>query len=203
MTRTRTPARSRGRRLPPPRRRPARRWPAWAALGGVALVVALMLLAAGGSPNQPEEGPAPRFSLAATDGGQVSLDDYRGRNVVLYFNEGVGCDACFYQMVELEKHGDHLADAGLTVVPVAVNPAGAVRQEMERFGLTTPFLVDPDRRVSAAYGTIGTGHHADLPGHSFVLVDGTGRLRWRGDYPGMFVPPDELIASAAGAAGRS
>lgn len=155
--------------------------------------VGVLLLAARGPTTRKERGAAPAFSLPSTDGRQVSLTDYRGRNVLLYFNEGVGCDICFTQLAELERHGDHLRSAGLEVLPVAVNPAAAVRQEMDRFGIRTPYLVDADRRVSAAYDTIGKGHHADLPGHSFVLVDGAGQLQWRGDYPTMYVSADQLI----------
>jgi peroxiredoxin len=137
---------------------------------------------------------APAFTLSSTDGRSVSLSDYGGRDVLLYFNEGVGCDACFYQMAELEKSGRQLAAKGLTVLPIVVNPAGDVRQEIARFGLRTPFLIDADQRVSNAYGVVGTGMHANLPGHSFVLVDGSGRIRWRGDFPSMFVSTNQLLA---------
>jgi peroxiredoxin len=38
---------------------------------------------------------APGFTLTATNGTTVSLASYRGRDVVLYFSEGAGCEACF------------------------------------------------------------------------------------------------------------
>ncbi len=137
---------------------------------------------------------APAFTLTSTDGRPVSLSDYRGRDVLLYFNEGVGCDACFYQMADLEKNGQQLAANGLTVLPIVVNPADVVRGEIARFGLRTPFLIDANEQVSNAYGVVGTGMHENLPGHSFVLVDGSGRIRWRGDFPSMFVSTNQLLA---------
>ena len=137
---------------------------------------------------------APAFTLASTAGDTVSLSDFRGRDVLLYFSEGVGCDSCFYQMAELEKNAAKLSASGLAVVPIVVNPAGLVRAEMERFGLTTPFLIDSDESVSNAYGVVGTGMHANLPGHSFVLVDDSGRIAWRGDYPSMFVNTNQLVS---------
>ena len=145
---------------------------------------------------------APAFELASTDGKSVSLADHRGHDVVLYFSEGVGCDACFYQQAKIEAEQQRFTDAGLTVVPVVVNSAADVRRELDRFGLTTPFLLDSDRRVSAAYDTIGRGHHADLPGHSFVVVDGDGNMRWRMDEPSMFVEPARLVEGAVAALGR-
>jgi len=150
--------------------------------------------------DQPTEAalgsPAPGFELASTDGGTVSLADHRGHDVLLYFSEGVGCDACFYQQAMIEADGQRFADADITVVPIVVSPAADVRRELERFGLATPFLIDPDRSVSTAYDTIGRGHHADLPGHSFVLVDGDGTMRWRIDEPSMYVEPSRLVERA-------
>jgi peroxiredoxin len=145
---------------------------------------------------------APPFSLASTTGATVSLADHRGHDVLLYFSEGVGCDACFYQQARIEAEQQTFDDAGLTIVPVVVNPAADVVRELDRFGLTTPFLIDSDRSVSDAYDTIGRGHHADLPGHSFVLVDRDGEMRWRLDEPAMFVEPATLVDGAVEALGR-
>ncbi|HEX6581791.1 MAG TPA: peroxiredoxin family protein [Actinomycetota bacterium] len=182
------------------------RWPsAWSLGIGVAVIgaVTAMLLASrspGSSEGAGDEAPA--FTLASTAGDPVSLADYRGQDVLLYFSEGAGCDSCFYQMADLEDNAAKLSASGLSVVPIVVNPADQVLAEMGRFGLTTPFLIDADRSVSDAYGVVGTGMHADLPGHSFVLVDGSGRIAWRGDYPSMFVSADQLL-SDIGAAGRA
>ncbi len=158
---------------------------------GVALLLTLGNRAPRGGAAQ---GDAPPFTLASTGGGSVSLSDYRGKDVLLYFNEGVGCDACFYQTVELEQHARDLSAAGLTVLPVVMNPAPDVQREMARFGIATPYLIDSDGSVSQAYGMLGKGMHANLPGHGFVLVDGSGRLRWRGEYPSMYVSTKDLLA---------
>jgi len=146
-------------------------------------------------------GQAPGFTLASTTGGSVSLSSYRGRDVLLYFSEGVGCDSCFYQMAELEKNANQLSAKGLTVLPIVVNPAADVQREMTRFGLKTPFLIDGDESVSNAYGVVGTGMHANLPGHSFILVDASGRIQWRKDYPSMFVTVPQLLAAIGSNAG--
>ena len=59
-------------------------------------------------------------------------------------------------------------------------------------GVRTPFLLD-DAAVSKAYGTIGKGMHAELPGHGFVLIDKTGKQRWYGEYPSMWLSPADLL----------
>lgn len=173
-------------------------------LVGGAVVVALVLLTVlAARADKPVastlDAGAAGFQLPSTDGTTVSLADHRGHNVLLYFNEGVGCDACFYQQARIEAEQQRFDDAELVVLPVVVNPAQQVAPELERFGLNTPYLIDADRRVSAAYDTIGRGHHADLPGHSFVLVDGNGKLRWRLDEPSMFVEPQRLVEGAQAA----
>ncbi len=137
---------------------------------------------------------APGFTLASTAGGNVSLASYRGHDVVLYFSEGVGCDACFYQMREFENHAAGLAAAGITVVPVVMNPASQVRAEMTAFGVRTPYLIDAAGSVSRAYGVLGEGMHAGLPGHGFVLIDARGTERWYGEYPSMYLSTAGLIA---------
>ena len=138
-------------------------------------------------------GAATDFTLASTAGGSVSLADYRGRNVLLYFNEGVGCDACFYQTAELERNADELANAGVTVLPIVMNPVADTAGELQRFGLSTPYLIDANGSVSRAYDMLGKGMHTHLPGHGFVLVDGSGEVRWTMEYPSMFVSAGELL----------
>jgi peroxiredoxin len=138
-------------------------------------------------------GAATDFTLASTAGGSVSLADYRGSDVLLYFNEGVGCDACFYQTAELETDG--FANAGLTLLPIVMNPVADTAAELQRFDLATPYLIDADGAVSRAYDMLGKGMHSHLPGHGFVLIDETGEVRWKMEYPSMFVSADDLLSA--------
>lgn len=135
---------------------------------------------------------APGFSLTSTAGERVSLTDYRGRDVLLYFNEGAGCGSCFQQMAAIEKERTAFESLGVTVLPIVMSTREQTTADMRRYGVRTPFLLD-DGRVAGAYGVLGKGMHAGLPGHSFVLVDGSGRQRWMGEYPSMWRPPTELL----------
>ncbi len=162
----------------------------------VAGVITAALLASSGSGalQRNTVRPAPGFTLTATDGKTVSLASYRGHDVVLYFNEGAGCDACFYQMREFAQHAAQLTRAGITILPIVMNPASQIRPELASFGLRTPYLIDATGSVSRAYGALGKGMHAGLPGHGFVLIDTRGAERWYGEYPSMYLTTAGLIA---------
>lgn len=174
----------------------AQTWGPWIAIAAVA-VLGLAIWKTGSKPAGgavAEAKTAPPFTLPATDGSTVSLSDFSGQNVLLYFSEGVGCDACFYQMTSLEKDAAVLKDAGISkVVPIVVNAMTDVKPTVEQFDLKTPWLVDADMSISAAYNVIGTGMHADLPGHSFVLVDASGQIKWQMAYPSMFASAQQLV----------
>ncbi|MCG7284748.1 peroxiredoxin family protein [Cellulomonas sp. ACRRI] len=136
-------------------------------------------------------GPAPDFTLQTTDGNSVTLSDFRGSPVILYFSEGAGCGSCLQQMGEIEKDAA-FADAGITVLPIVMNTAEQITADMKTYGVTTPFLLD-DGTVSKEYDTLGTGMHQGLPGHSFVLVDADGERVWSGNYPSMWLAPEALL----------
>jgi len=172
-------------------RRRRRGGAAWA----LGLVVVTGLVVAGLLSAQPTESAdvrvAPPFTLESTDGATVSLADFRGSPVVLYFNEGAGCDSCLIQMAEIERDPG-FAEAGIRVLPIVMNPREQIAGEMERLGVQTPFLLD-DGSVSDVYGTLGAGMHEGLPGHGFVLIDGEGVQQWYGNYPSMWLAPVELL----------
>ena len=171
-----------------------RRWiraAAWLlALVVVAVTVTAMLLS-----SRPETSSAtrraPDFTLNDTSGQRVQLADLRGRKVLLYFSEGAGCQSCLVQMAQIEKD-PRFAKAGVTVLPIVMNTREQITRDMAANGVRTPFLLD-DGTVSKAYGTLGKGMHAGLPGHSFVLIDKAGVQRWYGEYPSMWLSPDALL----------
>jgi len=60
-----------------------------------------------------------------------------------------------------------------------------------------PVLVDSEREASKAYGVLNlpSQMHSDRPGHTFILVDKDGKIRWIADYPTMRVPEEEILNS--------
>ena len=165
---------------------------------GAAVLIAAILISYGLWSARPTDstagGQAPAFTLKTTAGTTVSLSDYRGKAVLLYFNEGAGCGACPQQMAGIEKNPG-FAQAGITVLPIVMNTRAQIQPDLDSFGVKTPYLLD-DGSVSKAYGVLGKGMHANLPGHGFVLVDGAGLERWQADYPSMWLEPATLLQTA-------
>jgi peroxiredoxin len=161
-------------------------------IGAVIIVVAAMMWSAR-STTSDQTRTAPDFTLTDTNGTQVHLADYRGGPVVLYFSEGAGCQSCLLQMAAIEKQADAFRAEDITVLPIVMNTAAQIRADMATNKVTTPFLIDADGSVSRAYGTLGKGMHAGLPGHSFVLIDAKGTQKWYGEYPSMYLAPQELL----------
>ena len=160
------------------------------ALALVAAVTAMMLT------SRPESSDAirtaPEFTLTDTGGSEHTLAQHRGENVLLYFSEGAGCQSCIVQMGEIEKQAAAFEKLDVTVLPIVMNTREQITRDMAANGVRTPFLPD-DGTVSKAYGTLGKGMHAGLPGHSFVLIDKAGVQRWYGEYPSMWLSPDALL----------
>ena len=169
-----------------------------ASLAIVGLVTAMMLT------SRPESSEAirtaPGFTLTDTSGVQHTLAEHRGENVLLYFSEGAGCQSCIVQMGEIEKQAAAFEKLDVTVLPIVMNTRDQITADMDANGVTTPFLLD-DGTVSKAYDTLGKGMHAGLPGHSFVLIDKQGQQRWYGEYPSMWLAPQELLDEVRGKLG--
>ncbi len=144
---------------------------------------------------------APGFALAASTGRKISLSQYRGKTVLLFFQEGLTCQPCWTQITDLEKHAAQLRAAGLDqVVSITSDPIAQITQKTRDMGLSTPVLSDPGLAVSQryhanAYGMMG----ASRDGHTFIVVGPDGVIRWRADYGGppkytMFLPTTGLLA---------
>jgi peroxiredoxin len=162
--------------------------------------------AAGGAGNRFQVGnpgvgqTAPAFTLTSAAGGTVSLSAYRGKTVLLYFHEGLGCQPCWDQIRDLTKNWSQFTTAGVdNLVTITTGAPNLVAQKMHDDGLSATALSDPDLTVSQAYnanqyGMMGTGSD----GHTFVLVGPTGLIQWRADYGGapnytMYVQPSQLL----------
>jgi len=150
---------------------------------------------------QPGAGSAaPAFTLTSGTGGQVSLTAFRGRNVLLYFQEGLSCQPCWDQIKDLEQNQAALKTAGVdAVLSITTDPANLIDRKAADEKLTTPVLSDPSLQVSRAYNANQYGMMGKMrDGHSFILVGPDGTIRWRADYGGkpnytMFLPTAKML----------
>lgn len=99
--------------------------------------------------------PAPDFTLSAADGSQVSLADYRGRRVVVYFYPAAMTPGCTKQACDFRDSLDALAAAGYAVLGISPDKPAKLAKFVERDALTFPLLSDPDHSVLEAWGAWG------------------------------------------------
>lgn len=147
-------------------------------------------------------GIAPSFSrIDAVTGQTLSKADFKGRNLLIFFSEGVACQACMVQIVDLERRSEVLKRRKMALVSVSTDSVDALRQAAREYKLkTTPLLADEDRTMSTDYDMLGRGGmgHPDQDGHAFMLVDPKGRIAWQQDYTEMYVKPAKLFADMSG-----
>ncbi|GAB2925211.1 thioredoxin-dependent thiol peroxidase [Rhodococcus aerolatus] len=98
---------------------------------------------------------APDFTLPDADGTEVSLADYRGRRVVVYFYPAAGTPGCTKQACDFTESLGDLDGAGLDVVGISPDPPATLRTFRDAEGLGFPLLSDADRSVMTAWGAFG------------------------------------------------
>lgn len=99
--------------------------------------------------------PAPAFTLADKDGQHVSLSDYAGKKVVLYFYPAASTPGCTTQACDFRDSLNLLAAAGYQVLGVSKDQGPALQKFAEEENLNFPLLSDPDLAVHQAYGAYG------------------------------------------------
>jgi cytochrome c biogenesis protein CcmG/thiol:disulfide interchange protein DsbE len=114
---------------------------------------------------------APAFSLERLDGGHLSLDELRGRPVVLNFWAS-WCLPCREEAALLTKLAADHADRGVAVIGVVYqDDATSAADFMRRYGQTYPGLIDPSGRTAIDYGVFG------IPETYFIDAGGVIRAR--------------------------
>ena len=98
---------------------------------------------------------APDFTLTDQHGKSVSLHDFRGQKVILYFYPEALTEGCQKQACDFRDNLASLGSAGYVVLGVSRDDVGKLAKADTVDGLGFPLLSDPDRTVHEAYGTWG------------------------------------------------
>lgn len=130
-------------------------------------------------------------------GRPVTSTSVEGQKTLLFFSEGIMCQACFEQIQGLQQVGAELQKRGIRLVSITLDPPGDLEQAVSQYGITTPVISDSDGNMAAAFNVLGQGMHADTPGHAFALID-RGKMLWYRDYwlapyRTMYVQPQRLL----------
>ncbi|MFB0833167.1 thioredoxin-dependent thiol peroxidase [Arthrobacter halodurans] len=98
---------------------------------------------------------APAFTLPDAEGRPVSLADFSGSRVVVYFYPAAATPGCTTQACDFRDSLASLAAAGYRVVGVSPDAPAKLKKFQETEGLTFPLLSDEDHAVASAYGAWG------------------------------------------------
>lgn len=124
---------------------------------------------------------APDFTLPDAAGGKVSLADYAGRNVVVYFYPKAATPGCTTEACDFRDNLNSLQASGFDVVGISPDEPQALQDFAAAESLTFPLLSDPDFAVAQAYGSYGdkefNGKTFSGTLRSTVVVDPEGKVR--------------------------
>ena len=94
---------------------------------------------------------APDFTLQDQDGKEVSLSDFRGRKVVLYFYSKDNTAGCNKQACAYAENYPAFVENGVTVIGVSKDTSAAHRKFADKFELPFILLADPEKEVLQKY----------------------------------------------------
>jgi peroxiredoxin Q/BCP len=127
--------------------------------------------------------PAPPFTLPDMSGKQVSLEDFAGKDVILYFYPKDDTPGCTKEACGFRDAWTDLQDLGVVVLGVSGDDAASHTRFAAKYRLPFTLLSDPDHRVMTAYGAYGpkTMYGKKVVGviRSTVWIGPDGRIRRR------------------------
>ena len=100
---------------------------------------------------------APNFSGTLTDGTTVSLKDFQGKKLVMYFYPMDDTPGCTAQACSLRDANAEIKAKGAAVLGVSTQDESSHQKFSTKYKLNFPLLADTDRSVGKAYGAIGGG----------------------------------------------
>ena len=123
---------------------------------------------------------APSFSLPRDGGGRVSLRDFKGRKLVLYFYPKADTPGCTKEAIAFSALRAAFAKAGTEILGVSADPVKAQDKFVAKYRLTIALGSDESRSMLEAYGAWG---EKSMYGRKFMgvirktfLIDGKGRI---------------------------
>ena len=99
--------------------------------------------------------PAPDFTLSTDDGREVSLRDYRGRKVIVYFYPAALTSGCTKQACDFTEAREGLEAQGYDVLGISPDKPEKLAKFRANDALTITLLSDPDKEVMQAWGAFG------------------------------------------------
>ena len=133
-----------------------------------------------------EGGPAPSFNLPRDGGERVSLADYSGQKLVIFFYPRADTPGCTREAIDFTRLKADFAAAGTAVLGVSADPVKTQESFRNKHQLSVPLISDETHEMLQTYGAWG---EKSMYGRTFqgvlrttVLIDGSGRIAriWHG-----------------------
>lgn len=143
---------------------------------------------------------APDFTLESFNGNKVTLSSLRGKNVVIFFSEGAMCyPGCWNQIDAFVNDSKIFNNKNTLVYTVVVDPKQDWKEAIDKDSkmALANVLLDTDKKASSNYGVLtvdSSMHRGQFPGHSYLIVDKNGIVRYEMDDVQMGVRNKELFS---------
>src|SRR5215475_2199790 len=125
----------------------------------------------------PEFGkPAPDFTLKNDEGKDISLKDYRGKWVVLYFYPKDFTSGCTIEARNFQRDLAQYEKAGAVILGVSVDNTESHKNFCAKEGLNFKLLADTEVKVSAAYGSVMEYNGNKLSARNTFIIDQQGKI---------------------------
>jgi thioredoxin-dependent peroxiredoxin len=121
--------------------------------------------------------PAPSFSLPSQEGAQVSLDQFKGKWVVLYFYPKDFTSGCTIEAHNFQRDIDKYTQKNAAIVGVSVDNVDSHKSFCTKEGLNFKLLADPDHKVVQEYGSVMEYKGMTIAARNTFLIDPNGVIR--------------------------
>jgi peroxiredoxin Q/BCP len=142
----------------------------------LAIPALAMLLAARGADVPAEGSKAPDFTLQSQEGKTVSLKDFHGQWVVLYFYPKDMTKGCTIEAHNFERDQAQYTAKKAAIVGVSADNIDSHQQFCTKESLTFKLLADPDKKAIAAYGSVMAAN-PNFAARNTFLIDPSGVIR--------------------------
>ena len=144
---------------------------------GVFLSVVALSAMQGADTQTPQVGqPAPDFSLSSMEGGSVSLKDYKGKWVVLYFYPKDFTGGCTLEAHNFERDLAKYQNEGAIILGVSADTAQSHKDFCAKEGLTFKLLADPELKAVTEYGSAMEHDGVKMAARNTFLINPEGKI---------------------------
>jgi peroxiredoxin Q/BCP len=140
----------------------------------VLIVLVPRLLSRSAAP--PEGSDAPDFTLPSQEGSAVSLKDYRGKWVVLYFYPKDQTPGCSREAHNFQVDQPKYAERNAVVLGVSLDGVDSHKKFCEKEGLNFKLLADTEHKATSAYGSLMNFGVVKVAARHTFLIDPSGKV---------------------------